>query len=388
VVLQQRIHCSDIITIKMSLAHLCKAASRVAGRNALAKGHQQALFSLPLTRSFATTYKDIPHMVSFEPDMDPSTVKVNILKDEIRQEMYLKYMEDQEKYSFENLSVEYGTSLIRTKAVVYLMQKRHELITQAEADLYAMLEEEPPKNENSSGISKFKLTPKLNPPPVLASLFAKHREDKTVPLSVLISAYNETNATDEKPPLMLSEEKLKEAFRLLAHHGSRARNVQEKAEEEREDIEEAKFAGVDVRFSEASSPYRTSKAFNATHFASEHRSKSFEDNYYPPLHGDSAAKRHEFNLLARVEHETKAQLQHDMEYYERTYAVKTPEEALAEVRTTPLPSALKFHEPPSSDKPISRWKIAFQDLSQSAVPRTKTTVRVPDRTVIRTRKGE
>lgn len=325
-------------------------------------------------------------MVSYDPDMDPSTIKVNILKDEIRQEMYLKYMEDQEKHSFENLSVEYGTSLIRTKAVVYLMQKRHELITQAEAELYAMLEEEPPKNENAT--NKFKLAPKLNPPPVLASLFAKHREDKTVPLSVLISAYNETNATEEKPPLTLSEEKLKEAFRLLAHHGSRARNVQEKAEEEAEDIEEAKFAGVDVRFREASSPYKTSKAFNALHYPSEHRTKSFEDNYYPPLHGDSAAKRHEFNLLARVEHETKAQLEHDMEYYERTYAVKTPEEALAEVRTTPLPSALKFHQPPSSEKPISRWKIAFQDLSQSAVPKTKTTVRVPDRTVIRTRKGE
>lgn len=320
---------------------------------------------------------------------DASHIRVNLLKDEVRQEMYLKYMEDPEKWSFENLSTAYGSSLIRTKAVIYLMQKRHEMISQDEDKLYALLEMENPNKIEGSTLSKFKVVPKMDPPPVLASLYAKHLDDVAVPLSVLISAYNESLSPEGgKPALILSEQELKAAFRILKSHLTREDNVQGANEEEAEDIEECKAAGMNVAFYEAGTKFRTSKAFNVANYPSAHKSKSFEDNYYPPLAGDSAAKRHEFNLLKRVQSETKAQLEHDMEYYERVYAIKTPQEALQDAKTAPLPAALQSKTPVAPDAPARRWKIAFQDLSTSAVPKTKTGLRVPDRTVIRTRKGE
>lgn len=320
---------------------------------------------------------------------DASHIKVNVLKDEVRQEMYLRYMEDQEKWSFENLSTTYGSSLIRTKAVIYLMQKRHELISQDEDKLYTLLEMENPNKIENSTLSKFKVVPKLNPPAVLASLYAKHQDDVAVPLSVLISAYNESLSPEGgKPALIISEPDLKKAFQIIKSHLTREDNVQGANEEEAEDIEECKEAGMNVSFQEAGTKFRTSKAFNVANYPAEHRNRSFEDNYYPPLAGDSAAKRHEFNLLKRVQSETKAQLEHDMEYYERVYAIKTPQEALQEVKSAPLPRALQSKSPVPADAPVRRWKIAFQDLSTSAVPKTKTGLRVPDRTVIRTRKGE
>lgn len=320
---------------------------------------------------------------------DASDIRVNLLKDEVRQEMYLRYMEDQEKWSFEKLSTAYGSSLIRTKAVIYLMQKRHEMISQDEDKLYALLEMENPNKIENSTLSKFKVVPKLNAPPVLASLYTKHLDDTAVPLSVLISAYNESLSPEGgKPALLISEQELKAAFRVIKSHLTREDNVQGANEDEAEDIEECKAAGMDVSFHEAGTKFRTSKAFNVANYPSEHRNKSFEDNYYPPLAGDSAAKRHEFNLLKRVQSETKAQLEHDMEYYERMYAIKTPQEALQEVKTAPLPPALQSKTPVDPNAPARRWKIAFQDLSTSAVPKTKTGLRVPDRTVIRTRKGE
>jgi hypothetical protein len=303
--------------------------------------------------------------------------------------MFLKHMEDEELWSIEKLSNFYGTSLIRTKSVLLLMQKRHDVISKDESRMYALLDMEVPAP--TSIVEQYKVAPMLKVPPLLMALHDKHKADKTLTMEALIAGYNESIAGVEgKDPLTLTltPAQLDEALWIVKDHLGRQNDTEVAAKYQLQDILEMKAGDVDVTFREAEHDFSTSKAFNATNYPSQHRFKSFEDNYYPRLVGDSHVVRQEIELLKRVEFETKAQLEHDMEYYERMYAVKTPDEVLEEVRTRPLPVELKSHTPPSADKPMSRWKIAFQDLSLSAVPKTKTTIRVPERTVMRTRKGE
>lgn len=314
-------------------------------------------------------------------------IKVPIMPDHIRQEMFTKYMQDQDQWSYQNLSKHYGSSLIRTKAIILLMQRRHNMIAEAESTLRRLAGEEAGQKEASGAL---KLLPIVDIPATLRALYAKHKEDVSVPLGALISAHNDalTESGSSEKRITIEEADLKAAFDIIARITQRQENFEEATEAQEEEIEDLHGDLIETDFRESPTEFRTSKAHNYLNRPNKHVRQSFQHNYYPTMASDKNAKREEVRLLQRIEEETKAQLEHDVEYYERKYALQNPAEALQEARSTPLPAALQHHQPPASDAPLSRWKIAFQDLSQSAVPKTKKSLRVPDRTVIRTRAGE
>lgn len=376
-----------------NLARIIRQTSLRSGRNSVVSNVLPAnTFSV---RFFAAPqYKDIPNDVSEDSAQDPALIKIPFMRDEVRQEMFKKYMSDRNTWSIENLAKQYGTSLIRTQAIVLLMQRRHDMISNDEQRLKGLLDESVASDmESSKGkeVQDLKIQPVLNVPPELEKLYAKHQEDKTVSLELLISSYNDnlSESGDEAKRLVLGEKELKEAFQIITKHARRQENLLANFEDLEEDIEEAREADVDVStFRESPSSYRTNKAYNYSNKKDRHVRRSFTENYYPNMANDEVAKREELVLLQRIEKETKAQLEHDMDYYERVYSIQTPTERVEEARTAPLPEALQYHSSPRAEAPMSRFKLAFQDLSQCSVPQTKTSVRVPARSVIRTRKGE
>src|SRR5687767_14293387 len=105
--------------MKMNMLRVLRGLSSISFRSGQQFASRPHVFSLCRTFS-AVQRKDLPYMVVDEEDEDDDVenIKIPILKDEIRQEMFEKYMQDQEQWSFNNLSKQYGTSLIRTKAVI------------------------------------------------------------------------------------------------------------------------------------------------------------------------------------------------------------------------------------------------------------------------------
>ena len=67
-------------------------------------------------------------VVSEEPDVDPSHIKIPVLTDLVRQEIFQKFKEDPETWTIPAIAAHYGCTHERAKAVVFLMQKREDLM--------------------------------------------------------------------------------------------------------------------------------------------------------------------------------------------------------------------------------------------------------------------
>ena len=66
-------------------------------------------------------------MLGFKP-LDPELVKVPIFTDVTRQEMFKSFKEDPLKWTIPALSQKYNCALERTTAIVYLMQRREDMM--------------------------------------------------------------------------------------------------------------------------------------------------------------------------------------------------------------------------------------------------------------------
>jgi len=443
--------------------------------------------SLPLLRceyhtsSLGGLRKELPYMVSDDTADDPSDVKIPYLKDEKRQEMFSLHIDDPERWSIQKLSQHYGTSLERTSAVIFLMQSRHDLIMGDLRKIFNYF----PEDENlqrscdlsgTPGVSRVvHVSPgdfmKLVPASLLElfNLYTSRRNgssERSVGGRDLISNDDEKgtkdSASDSLSSLLtelqqqgddlkwgfmksMEEENVLELLNMIERH-SRSQYVQEYYEQHMaEKIGRAREMGVDVNtFREPARSYRSSKATNITTPSSQHVTRSFQLLYYPDLLRDDTARSAQVRLLKRIEQETKAQLEHDVEYYENMYGL-TPgtreidtginggmSEAPVDVAgsasgggtsagwSPALPSSLQQHEPlprvaatgtalsssagsGTDDRATlkSRWKLAFQDLSldmmsemgrgsggsTAAAAPVEKSMRIPARTVIRTRNG-
>ena len=167
--------------------------------------------------------RDVAHSIFFdnEPDagqLDPSEVKIPYLRDEVKQEMYAKYMEDQVKYSFERLSKQYKATLIRTKAVIYLMKKRNDLISRDEATLWKL-----------SGISEedcpaptISAKPVFTVPPIFEKFYAYYSSQaaEKPALTAAIAAYNES-CTDDSQHIKLGDKDAQQMLQIIESHNSR-----------------------------------------------------------------------------------------------------------------------------------------------------------------------
>jgi len=170
-----------------------------------------------------STKRDVAHSYFFDNDpaagqMDPSEVKIPYLRDEVKQEMYAKYMEDQVKYSFERLSKQYKATLIRTKAVIYLMKKRNDVISRDEATLWKL-----------SGISeedcpapRISAKPVFTVPPIFEKFYAYYSSQaaEKPALTAAIAAYNES-CTDDSQHIKLGEKDAQQMLQIIESHNSR-----------------------------------------------------------------------------------------------------------------------------------------------------------------------
>jgi hypothetical protein len=333
-----------------------------------------------VSRGFANR-AELPFQVSDRSADDPANIKIPYMKDHKRQEMYLMHMQNPEENTIETLSKLYGTSLERTTAIIFLMRKRHEFIAADVEKIKAFF----PSGEASSSSSEVQyVTPGLDVPAPLMKLYNTHLADASTPIADLLAAHNASCAEKDEAGLGgISEEQLKDLFAIVKKHGFRHAAQDKHNQMMQGKLDRAQEIGVDVNtFRETARAYRSSKASNASAPMSKHVTRSFQDLYYPDMLRDGTAKSVEKRLLQRIERETRAQLEHDVEHYEKMYSDEAQ-----------LPPVLEQHEapltPPSSAAaPLSRWRLAFQDLSANASgSESPGQLRVPARTIVRTRTG-
>lgn len=67
-------------------------------------------------------------IVSDDPEVDPARIKIPVLTDIVRQEIYQKFKEDPEKWTIPEIANHYRCTHERAKAVIYLLQKREEMM--------------------------------------------------------------------------------------------------------------------------------------------------------------------------------------------------------------------------------------------------------------------
>lgn len=365
---------------------------------------------------------DLPHMVQFRTKKGKKSkiqdknkgkgkgkgknLKIPFLADDEKQEIYMKYMEDQQLYSFRNLSQEYGTSLERTKAIVLLMKQRNDLISR---DQLILLKYDNPDYNEKPVVSG---EPFLDVPDKFMDLHLIYKNDITISIENLLKIYNE-NCETEEAHIKLEEAQVKEILEIIEDHEHRSDTLEAYEEVMKEKIERAVEKGADISiFRETRSAYQRSKSANYVTKSNKHVPRSFQALYYPSFLRDESIEAAEARLLRRVAQETEAQLQHDIEYYEEAYNPKEQQQVSTNddddnnkedlkndsnnINIQKDSRFLQYHHVKlqTTDKEsFSRWKIGFVDTSINRLNARKLkkeqpdAVAIPPRTVIRTRNG-
>jgi len=156
--------------------------------------------------------------------------------------------------------------------------------------------------------------------------------------------------------------------------------------------------GVNTTFTETQTRYKRNRTTNFT--TKRHARRSFKAFYEPEFFHDDEAESVRKRLLTRIENETKAQLEHDVEYYEKTFGgqeqsgLSLSQDDLtiggAYTSTKFKYDSVTLHA--VKNPTFSRWKIGFIDKSINRNAKKDVILHpngllAPPRTIIRTRKG-
>lgn len=299
-------------------------------------------------------YKESPYMVDTDVRSVPaSQIRVPYLNEKLKQEMYGKHKQDPEEWTVNALSKQYGASMERTKAVLYLMRRREEFMKEKGVD---------------------------NIPKEWYELYQKYQDlgdDASAPAAIAIEEdvggeqqseeEGDGESTSErgntKSPLQklaaeyqMSESKLMEVIEKMKEHIFRQSQVDAYEMQMGINAERLADVGVDTKFREPSSASTTVK--------------SITDDYYPKLFGDDGAfEEARQKLIEEIELETRATITEEVDG--RPDFLLNDEQA-----DNRIPSDAENR----ADVPVnqlSRWKFAFKDLSKPK--------KFP--TMIRTRRG-
>lgn len=274
---------------------------------------------------------------------DPRSVNIPFLKDSVREEIYAKHLSDPQEWSFDHLSQHYKTSMMRTKAVVLLMHKR-----------FAIMKE---KGFTVSIVGGSKPTVQVTIPESWSGLYKKFEESENKDISEVLKNYNES-AEQEKRANMSTEEATK-VIENMKDHYRRVSNAAEHQNRMDRILKRFSRAGVNTNFRETES--------RTHHLGGK---PSLRDVYHPQFYNDEDFERGKKDLLKRIEVETRAKVEHNLEFYHEKFASPAATASSATVKTAP-------------DAPMSRWKLAFKDTSVGEhVPGNATTP-----TSVRTRTG-
>lgn len=155
--------------------------------------------------------------------------------------------------------------------------------------------------------------------------------------------------------------------------------------------------GINTTFSETPTMYKRNRTTNFT--TKNHAPRSFQAFYEPNFFRDDEAESVRKRLLTRIEMETKAQLEHDVEYYEKTFGGKVQQSGdklKGDPSAGPTAAVTEFKYGSVTlhavkNPAFSRWKIGFIDKSINRNAKGallhRNSLLAPPRTVIRTRRG-
>jgi len=264
--------------------------------------------------------------------VDPASIKLPILLEETKIEMYKKYKHDPINWSIEKLSNHYHTSLERTRAVIYLMQKRDEEISKIT-----------------------KLPAGTEVPKEWLELYQFY--ESTLPSPSHETLSQKFNIDIVKIPTILA---------AMTEHCRKLENV---------DITDKFARGILARLKEEG----VNTTFRET--ATENSAKSAP--YFPELFGDEeeeleAAKK---RLMKRVERETRASLKKPLDVDDLLVNTAEP------INIDSFPQ--------DGNNTLNRWKFAYLDLSKVIDDKNKKSGKLQGNvnenkklvTVVRTRKG-
>jgi hypothetical protein len=268
-------------------------------------------------------------LVTVDPIMNPAEIKVPYLQENQRKDIYQKYKEDPVAWSPAKLAEKYQASEMRVKAVIYLMQKREELME---------------KNQVT------------NIPPDHQEIYEKSLNKENT-----ISSIAEVHQK--------SEDEVKDIIARLTDHHQRLTNMTVMEGYNNEVMKEFSELGASTDFQETPiTPV-----------------KSVATNYFPTLFGDKEFEQTKNALLKRITSETKAKLKPHpgLVYLKEKFGDEVSEitdqgkiDELVEKAST----WKKFEKAKSDDSNIeSRFKYAIRDIS---IPESLR------KTVIRTRTGK
>jgi hypothetical protein len=252
-------------------------------------------------------------MVSTEPTVDPRVIKVPILSDSTRSQIFAKFKQDPKEWTVAKLAQSFNCSAERIKAVIFLMQTREDM--QKEAGVESISQQ-------------------------WKDVYAKHVVDpsKPVPAEALAEEFS------------LPVEEVGNILKRLGAHYRRQKNAEDADTNRANILSRYAERGVDVRFRETSTAPRK---------------PGLTDNYFPELFGDDGYEAAKELLLRRVATETKASPAFGMEWFlsrEKDAEGGKDETMTAALRPTPVGN---FNTP-------SRCKFALRDLSN---PKARTSIR-------------
>lgn len=324
----------------------------------LVKTDSKQIFS----RHFSTSYDAEPEfLVRAREYGDPRKLNVPYLDDSVRQEMYAKYISNPETWTITALSQHYKSSIRRTTAVVMLMHNRYKMMK----DKGFLVEI---KGDTNRPVISVEI------PPIWSGIYSKYMEDPKQDINKILAEYNASINNDAHKTKMSGEE-AKNIIDKVADHFRRLDNLTTQNELMDETLQMIKKAGVDTTFRE---PRRgpTKK---------KHQKHAFSDVYFPQMLGDDVIDEEKRKIEKRLAEEAREEIKPNVELFHETAA-------------NPLPVDTSLHPSDSNtpkDMKISRWKIAFKDISKSKQNEVKANTSasakeagITAQTIIRTRKGE
>lgn len=259
-------------------------------------------------------------------DMPASEILVPYIVDAKRVEIYKKNKEDPVAWSVENIAQHYGMSLVRARAIVYLMRTREE-------------------HMEASGV--------LTAPPVWRELFEAHRANSEVAVETLAAEHG----------LELSA--AQSILATMEDHHYRKENLQDFNIYMDWSLDLLQLLDVDTSFTEIG-------------HAKVPGDNKYEDSYYPRMFGDDGLQQEQERVRARLIAESKAVAAASKPLLFNHYESRVGYAKAVQQQLEQQQAAQQHEQPPEQ---LTRWKIAFKELKKPAVGQH------PHPTLIRTRGG-
>lgn len=273
---------------------------------------------IPFSRRLSSNFGRGEEMFQIEdsvPAIPASAVKVPYANEKMKVEMYERHKSDPEEWSIRKLCEHYGSSFERTKAIIYLM--RHRETVMAENQVLDVSDE-------------------------WKSIYKRH-----------VEGGEEVSMEDLTKEFSLPEQQIKDILERMKLHTFRIGNVNQYEELMNKKLDLLKKMGVDTRFQEtAIFKKKSSKDSDAIDL----------DDYYPELFGDDDDEAYNAAVdklkaaIRESKNSTTANLPEGDGNVPEFIKSPLPEIAAEQVSEAPNTANVK-------QEGLSRWKIAFRDLS-------------------------